>query len=242
MSVAALVVGAGRGERFRASLRGAPERALPKAFLPLGGRTLLVRAAAALAAAPEIDLVVPVVPAEALGALGELAPGLADVAKLAPAVAGGATRQDSVRAGLAALPRDVALVAVHDAARPLVDPADVGRVVAEAARTGAALLAAPIPDTVKRVREGRVVATPPRDECFAAQTPQVFRADWLREALAKAEADGVVATDDAALVERLGVEVRVVAASAPNPKITTAADLAWAEAWLARAAGGRGAR
>jgi 2-C-methyl-D-erythritol 4-phosphate cytidylyltransferase len=113
-----------------------------------------------------------------------------------------------------------------------VRAADVSRVVAEAERCGAAILAAPIPDTVKRVREGRIVGTPPRAECFAAQTPQVFRIEWLREALAKADADGVRGTDDAALVERLGVEVRVVPGPATNLKITTAADLALAEALL----------
>jgi 2-C-methyl-D-erythritol 4-phosphate cytidylyltransferase len=86
------------------------------------------------------------------------------------------------------------------------------------------------------------VETPPRSECFAAQTPQVFRLDWLREALAKAEAEGLRATDDAALVERLGVAVHVVEGPATNLKITTAADLALAEALLAAAAaGGEGA-
>jgi 2-C-methyl-D-erythritol 4-phosphate cytidylyltransferase len=232
MSVAALVVGAGRGERFRASLRGAPERELAKGWQLLGGRPLLVHAAAALAAVPEVGCVLPVVAAEALADLERLAPGLRELPKLLPAVVGGAERQDSVRAGLEALPGGVHLVAVHDAARPLVRAADVSRVVAEAERCGAAILAAPIPDTVKRVREGRIVGTPPRAECFAAQTPQVFRIEWLREALAKADADGVRGTDDAALVERLGVEVRVVPGPATNLKITTAADLALAEALL----------
>jgi 2-C-methyl-D-erythritol 4-phosphate cytidylyltransferase len=184
---------------------------------------------------------VPVVAAEILGELERLVPALRGVAKLAPAVAGGAARQDSVRAGLEALPASVHLVAVHDAARPLVRPVDVGRVIREAESCGAAILAAPIADTVKRVRGGRIVETPDRSECFAAQTPQVFRVDWLREALAKAEADGVRGTDDAALVERLGVAVRVVPASGPNPKITTAADLALAEALLRLEPGGAGA-
>jgi 2-C-methyl-D-erythritol 4-phosphate cytidylyltransferase len=232
MTVAALVVGAGRGQRYRASLRGAPERELAKALVPLAGRPLLLWAAAALAAVPEVERVVPVVPAALCGELVQLCPELGSVAKLAPAVAGGAERQDSVRAGLAALPEEVHLVAVHDAARPLVRVEDVARVIREAERSGAAILAAPLTDTLKRVRAGRVVETPPREECFAAQTPQVFRVDWLREALAKAEADGVHGTDDAALVERLGLPVRVVAGPATNLKITTAADLALAEALL----------
>lgn len=244
MTVAALIVGAGRGERYRASLPGAVERELPKALVALAGRPLLEHAARALAAAPEISLVIPVLSREVIPDLPRLAPGLAGVAKLGAPVAGGAERQDSVRAGLAALPAGTRLVAVHDAARPLVRPDDVRRVIAEAERCGAAILAAPIADTVKRVREGRIIETPPRAECYAAQTPQVFRVDWLREALAKAEADGVQGTDDAALVERLGIEVRVVVGSATNLKITTAADLAAAEALLraggAMAAGGHG--
>lgn len=239
MTVAALLVGAGRGERYRASLGGAPGRGpLPKALASLAGSPLLVRAAAALAGAAAVERVVPVVAPEILPDLARLAPGLAKLPKLAAAVAGGAERQDSVRAGLSALPASVHLVAVHDAARPLVRSADVDRVIREAETWGAAILAAPIPDTVKRVREGRVLETPPRSECWAAQTPQVFRVDWLREALAKADSDGVRGTDDAALVERLGITVRVVEGPPTNLKITTALDLTVAEALLAGAAEG----
>lgn len=237
MTVAALLVGAGRGERYRASLPAAPERELPKALLRLGGRPLIVRAAAALAAAPEVDLVVPVVSAALLPELAREAPELARLPKLAAAVAGGAERQDSVRAGLAALPAHVHLVAVHDAARPLVRPEDVSRVIRAAEETGAAILAARATDTWKRVRDGRIVDTLARAECFAAQTPQVFRVDWLREALAKADTEGVLATDDAALVERLGMAVHVVEGPAANLKITTAADLRLAEVLLAAATG-----
>ena len=233
MTVAALIVGAGRGERYRASLAGAPERELAKAFVSLAGRPLLEHAARALCAVAEISLVVPVLSPEAVGEMTELAPGLAGLAKLGAPVAGGAERQDSVRAGLAALPADVRLVAVHDAARPLVRPEDVARVIRAAEASGAAILAAPVPDTVKRVRDGRIVETPPRSELYAAQTPQVFRADWLREAIAKADAEGVRGTDDASLVERLGMPVTIVPGPATNLKITTAADLRLAEILLA---------
>lgn len=238
MSVAVLVVGAGRGERFRRSGAGADPGAA-KVFARLRGEPVLVHAVRAVAAAPSITRVVPVVAADALARLEALAPGLSGVAGLAPAVAGGAERQDSVAAGLAALPGDVTLVAVHDAARPLVRPEDVERVVQEAARSGAAILAVPIADTVKRVRGGHVVETPDRAECFAAQTPQVFRVEWLREALAKARAEGLRGTDDAALVERLGVRVAVVPGDPANRKITTLDDLAFAEAWLAGVGGER---
>jgi 2-C-methyl-D-erythritol 4-phosphate cytidylyltransferase len=207
---------------------------LPKAFIPLAGRCLLLRSLEALAASSEVDLVVPVVAREAMPRLAALESELRSIGKLRSAVAGGAERQDSVRCGLEALPAEVTHVAVHDAARPLVRPGDVTRVVRAARWCGAALLAVPVRDTIKRVEAGRVVATPPRSECYAAQTPQVFRIDWLRDALAKAEADGVRGTDDASLVERLGVAVEVVEGDPANLKITSAEDLALAEVWLRR--------
>lgn len=241
MTVAALVLGAGSGERLRESLRaGESERVegaaevLPKAFVPLAGRCLLLRSLEAVAASAEVDLVVPVVAREAMPRLAGLESELRQIPKLRPAVAGGEERQDSVGCGLEALPGEVTHVAVHDAARPLVRPGDVSRVVRAARSCGAALLAIPVRDTIKRVEAGRVVATPPRSECYAAQTPQVFRVDWLRDALAKAEAEGVRGTDDASLVERLGVAVEVVEGDPANLKITSAEDLALAEVWLRR--------
>jgi 2-C-methyl-D-erythritol 4-phosphate cytidylyltransferase len=234
MSVAALVLGAGRGERLGTHA--------PKAFVPLLGRPILLHALDALAACPELDRLLPVVPAEELATLARWRAELEAIPRLAAAVAGGAERQDSVRAGLRALPAEVAWVAVHDAARPLVRPADVARVVAVAREHGAALLAVRVRDTLKRVRGGRVVETPPRDECWAAQTPQVFRRDWLEEALAKAEADGFLGTDDAQLVERLGLPVRVVEGDPLNLKITFPEDLALAEATLRERRGPGGER
>lgn len=224
MSVAGLVLAAGRGERLG--------RGVPKGFVTLGGRPLLVHAIEALAASPAIDRVVPVLPSAADERFAELRAGLRAGGKLADPVTGGAERVDSVRAGLEALPAGVAWVAVHDAARPLVRPEAVSRVVAEARAYGAAILAVPMRDTVKRVRDGRIAETPERAECWAAQTPQVFAVELLREALAKAAADGVVGTDDAQLVERLGVAVRVVEGDPSNLKVTHPADLLAAEAWL----------
>jgi 2-C-methyl-D-erythritol 4-phosphate cytidylyltransferase len=188
---------------------------------------------AALAAVPEIDRVVPVVSRAELARFRALDLRALPAAKLAPAVCGGAERQDSVRAGLAALAADVELVAVHDAARPLVRPAAVSRAIALARESGAAILAVPVRDTIKRVAGDRVLETPERSALVAAQTPQVFRTALLREALAKAEAEGFLGTDDAQLVERLGVAVRIAAGDPENLKITHPADLRAAEAWLA---------
>jgi 2-C-methyl-D-erythritol 4-phosphate cytidylyltransferase len=185
-----------------------------------------------------VDAIVPVLPAEWLARAGAWAVGESALRTLCPAIAGGAERQDSMRAGLARLPPEVEIVAVHDAARALVRPADVARVVAAAERSGAALLATPVRDTIKQARAGRVVATQPRADLWAAQTPQVFRAALLREALAKADADGFRATDDAQLVERLGVPVEIVEGDPGNLKLTWPADFAWAEAALRAREGG----
>jgi 2-C-methyl-D-erythritol 4-phosphate cytidylyltransferase len=217
MRVAALLVGAGRGERLA--------HEAPKAFVPLAGRPLLAHALDTLLRVPEIERVVPVVPADWRARLPAQLGTLAGHPKLAPAVAGGATRQDSVRAGLESLPPGFELVAVHDAARPLLRIEDASRVVRAAAASGAAILAVPVADTVKRVRQGEIVETPPRSELYAAQTPQVFRCDWLREALAKAGAEGRQGTDCAELVERLGVRVQVIEGDPGNLKVTRAADL-----------------
>lgn len=232
MRVAAVLVAAGRGERFG--------HALPKAFAPLAGRPLLLRAAEALSAAPEVDCVVPVVPASALEGFDAFLAKFGAPLGLAPAVAGGAERQDSVRAGVDALPPEFDWVAVHDAARALVRPEAVSRVVAAAARSGAAILGAPVRDTLKRVSEGRIVETPDRSAFWAAQTPQVFRVELLREALAKAEAAGYQGTDDAALVERLGVPVHVVEGDPDNLKLTHPEDLAMAERILVARGEARG--
>ncbi len=238
MTVVALVLGAGSGERFRESQRSGaavlrrPAAVTPKAFVALDGRSLLARSISALLTSGEIDHVVPVLARGDLGAWPGVARELVGDERVAAPVAGGAERQDSVRCGLAALDAEVGWVAVHDAARPLVRPGDVARVVREARRHGAAILAVPVGDTIQRVREGRIVETPPRRECFAAQTPQVFRVDWLRAALEKALADGFQATDDAELVRRLGVAVRVVEGDPRNLKITRRADLEAARTYL----------
>jgi 2-C-methyl-D-erythritol 4-phosphate cytidylyltransferase len=224
MRVAALVLGAGRGERLG--------QAAPKAFVALAGRPLIAWSLETLLRCPAIDRVVPVVPADQCESLrAELGP-WARSEKLAAPVPGGVERQDSVRAGLEALPPEVELVAVHDAARPLLRDDAVARVVAAARVSGAALLATRVADTIKRVREGVVVDTPSRSECWAAQTPQVFRRDWLADGLARAAASGRQVTDCAQLVEALGVQVQVVEGDPDNLKVTHPGDLVTAERWL----------
>lgn len=224
MRVAALILAAGRGERLGSTL--------PKAFAPVAGVPILVHALRALAACAEIEWLLPVLPAAELARYEALLPELQGLRGLLPPLAGGAERQDSAAAGLAALPREAELVAVHDAARPLVRPEALRRVIAAAVQSGAALLAVPVRDTLKRARGERALETVDRAGLWAAQTPQVFRVELLREALAKARAEGFVGSDDSQLVERLGLPVTLVPGDADNWKITLPEDLARAEALL----------
>lgn len=225
-SVAALVLGAGRGERLG--------YALPKAFVPIAGRTLIEHSIRALCGSGAIDQIVPVLPPGEFARWNDL--GLESIEQLSEPVEGGAERQDSMRAGLGRLPEEVEFVAVHDAARCLVAAEDIQSVVSAARQTGAAILGERVRDTIKRVVDGVIVETPARDECWAAQTPQVIRKDWLIEGIAAAGRAGKMGTDDAQLVEWLGHSVRIVEARFPNPKITRPEDLVLAEAILAKRA------
>jgi 2-C-methyl-D-erythritol 4-phosphate cytidylyltransferase len=146
-------------------------------------------------------------------------------------VDGGAERFESVANALARIPDDVDLVAVHDAVRPLGTPGLIDAVFAVAAEHGAALLAVPVADTLKQVDAGtnRVTATTPRTGLWQAQTPQVFRRDWLLDAYARRAAAPPPVTDDAQLVEAAGYPVVVVPGATTNFKITTKDDLALAE-------------
>ncbi|MFV0442741.1 MAG: 2-C-methyl-D-erythritol 4-phosphate cytidylyltransferase [Planctomycetaceae bacterium] len=145
-------------------------------------------------------------------------------------VGGGAERADTVQAGLAKVCAEAEYVAVHDAARPLIDKESIDAVFAAAERNGAALLATPISSTIKRVAHNEIVETVDRNNLWAAQTPQVFDRRLLAEAFAKR--DGFLATDEAQLVERLGQPVAIVPGSPLNLKITTQDDLRMAAALL----------
>ncbi len=160
--------------------------------------------------------------------------------KVRAVVAGGQERQESVARGLAAVPATAALILVHDGVRPCITPELVRRVVEAARAHGAAVAALPVAETVKRGAEGWVKETIPRDGLWAIQTPQGFRAELLREAHRRAAADRIVGTDEAALVERLGAPVRLVAGLPGNLKITRPEDLPLARRALgARGHGGR---
>ena len=160
------------------------------------------------------------------------AAGLGAAVKITP---GGIERQDSVRIALGLTSAESELVIVHDAARPLATPAIFEACIAAAARAGGAIAAIPVADTLKRIADSdrTIAATVARTGLWQAQTPQAFRRDLLLAAHRRAVSEGIVATDDADLVERTGVRVEVVEGSTANIKVTTPSDLAIVEAIIA---------
>ncbi len=154
------------------------------------------------------------------------------IKKVSAVVVGGATRRDSVRAGITAASR-ADIIAVHDGARPLVSPEKINLAVREAALSGAAALGVTPKDTVKTVDEnGFVLSTPPRSSLVLIQTPQVFRADIIKQAHRAAAESGFIGTDDCSLVERTGVPIKIIEGDYSNIKVTTPDDLPAAEALL----------
>jgi len=221
VTATAILLCAGRGERLGAGV--------DKALVPLAGRPLFTWSLEALERCPAIDGIVVVGPVrrlkELLSASG-IGPG-----KIVAWSDGGRARQHSVGRGLHVLPETAQLVAIHDCARALVRAELVARVVADATQHGAAIAALPLGDTLKRGALETIETTVPRVGLWCAQTPQVFRREWITAAHAASTA---TATDDSALVEALGHRVHLTEGEPLNFKITTPQDLELAEAWLTR--------
>ena len=220
MTTWAVLVAAGRGDRLGAGR--------PKAFVRLGELPLLAESLRRLDDCDQVDGVVVVAPAEWEQPAILLAEELG-VSKVAACVAGGETRSESVRLGVAEVPDEAAVIVVHDAARPML-PGDMIPRLLEALGQGwdGAVPGLPVTDTVKRVQEGAVAETLVRDELVAVQTPQAFVASVLRAAVA---GEG---SDCASLVEARGGRVAVVAGDERLLKVTTQADLERVAAWLAQ--------
>lgn len=215
----AIVLAAGSGERLGSST--------PKAFVGLGGRPMLARAVASVFACPAIDAVVVAAPQGS----EDLAHAVLEPFGTHAVVSGGETRQASVRAALAAVPADVRVIVCHDAARPLATPVLFSAVIAalDDGEVDGAVPVIRVADTVKRVHGGLIVGTEHREDLALAQTPQAFRAVALRDAHARAAAEAVAFTDDAAALEWAGYRLATVVGEASNFKITDAEDLARAE-------------
>jgi 2-C-methyl-D-erythritol 4-phosphate cytidylyltransferase / 2-C-methyl-D-erythritol 2,4-cyclodiphosphate synthase len=215
MRIAAILVAAGSGSRFGADT--------PKQFLTIGAKPVIRHAAEALVA--HVSLLQPVGDAEPIVAA------LQGLIGCLPVVAGGATRQDSVRAGLEALvPHAPDIVLVHDAARPVIPEATIPALLAALQQSAGAIPGVPVADTLKRVVRGVITGTVPRTGLFRAQTPQAFRFQTLLDAH-RSGCTG--ATDDAALLEAAGEAVEVVAGSDDNIKLTYPEDLARLERIMA---------
>ena len=219
---AAVIVAAGNATRMQG---------IDKMLTGLAGVPVVLRSARALAACEEIDSLVIVTREDLMQQIAALC---ADLKKLKAVVPGGASRTESVLAGLNALPPEAELAAIHDGARPLVTAQVVRAAVQTAAEYGAAAPAVPVHDTIKQAENGEVTATPDRSRLFAVQTPQVFDAAMLKNALHRALDADLSLTDDCSAAEAMGVTVHLTPGSEENLKITTPVDLALAEAILKR--------
>lgn len=222
--ITAIIPAAGQGRRMQIGKN--------KAFLSLLGQPLLVRSILALSGCSEIEYIVVVV---AESEVEEATAILNQVQGIKPweVIVGGNERQYSIANALKAVPKESTIILVHDAARPLIDSKTVSLLIAEVRKYKAAGVAVPVKDTIKVIDEdGFAVNTPRRDTLWSIQTPQGFDADLIREAYKRAEADNFCGTDDASLVERLGVRVKMVQGSYQNIKVTTPEDILIAEAFL----------
>ena len=212
----------------------------PKQFLELAGIPILIHSLRAFAAVPHVESMYVAVRKTEIERLQSQIDEYGFTGRV-KVVEGGDTRQESVASALAVLDcADEDIVLVHDAVRPLIDPATIGRVVEAVEQQGAAILALPAVDTIKQVERtahGAIItATIPREYIVQAQTPQGFRCGLLKRAFGEAATDGFCGTDEASLVERAGGKVAVVAGSPTNLKITLPGDLELAEFYFKRAA------
>ena len=216
----AIIVAAGRGSRA-GGVRA-------KQFREISGIPIIIHTLARFERSETIAESLVVLPSGTLEEFAALARAHG-LRKPARAVEGGETRAESVLRGLDAIGGREGVVAVHDGVRPFVTPEEIDCTVREAERHGAAVLAAPAVDTIKEAEAGRVLRTLPRQRLWHAQTPQCFRRELLARAYGQPGALSSDVTDDSVLVERLGVEVRIVEGSPDNIKITTPQDFALAE-------------
>lgn len=210
--VAAIIVAAGRGRRLGG---------IKKQFLHLKGKTVLQRSIEAFSPVDDVTEIVVVVPPEDIEWVKEQS-----YPKITEVVAGGNTREESVQLGMKAVSDKAKYIAVHDAARPLISPEDINRVIMDAKRCGAALLGLPLKDTVKKVENGYVLSTLPRETLFTVQTPQVFSRELFEKAINQKIENQ---TDDSQWIEALGERVYITLGSERNIKITTEQDLQLAE-------------
>jgi len=226
MKVTAVIVAAGEGLRIGGNL--------PKPYLPLVGRAMLLRTLDRVFGTQNIEKVVLVIAESELSRCEEMLQSDSALGQRPWVLqSGGATRQQSVKAGLEEIDDDTDIVVIHDGARPFVSPALIERCIESADRNGAGVAGLPVRDTIKIVSDDyRVLSTPDRKALWEIQTPQAFRRELIVEAHDRAVREGFTATDDAMLVERMGKPVWVIDGEKTNLKITLPEDLWLAEAMI----------
>jgi|ERR1051326_4861843 2-C-methyl-D-erythritol 4-phosphate cytidylyltransferase len=229
MKVGAIIAAAGFGRRMKTDR--------PKQLLALNGTPILVHTIRKFDASSLIDYIIVTAPREAVDEVRDMVKS-AGFKKSVQVIEGGERRQDSVAMGLNQLQPGTDIVAVHDGVRPFVSTEDVETVVRQAERSGAAILAVPIVDTVKHAEREFVESTLTREHLVLAQTPQVFRTEILKQAFEHAAKDEYYGTDESSLVERMGHPVAIVRGSERNIKITRPSDLVLARAFLAEETSG----
>lgn len=222
MTAAAVIVAAGRGERFGSS---------NKVLAPLLGRPVLEHALLAFDQAESISEIVIVAGQHTELAIGHIV-SAGNWIKPIRVVLGGESRQASTANGVDAVSPTAEVILVHDGARPLIQPQQIEACIAATREYGGAIVAAPVTDTIKRVRDHQIEETIDRSQLWAAQTPQGFRADLLRQMMVNASRLTTLATDEASLAELSGIPVRIVPGDSTNIKITHPTDIVVAEALL----------
>ena len=223
MKVTVIIAAAGAGRRMKADR--------PKQLLVLNDTPILVYTIRKFDRCRLVDRIVIAAPRESVDEVRKLV-SAAGFSKAISVVQGGARRQDSVATAMQHMDPDTTVVAVHDAVRPFVSVEEIEAVIHEAEKSGAALLAIPIVDTVKQIRKDRIESTLTRENLVLAQTPQVFRVEVLREAFERAKKDEYYGTDESSLVERMDHPVAIIRGSERNIKITRPDDLALARFYL----------
>ena len=220
----AVIVAAGKGTRMGANV--------DKLWLEVAGRPVVAHTWQRFNDAPCVDEIILVVRDGMQPHFTELAARF-KFEKPFRLVAGGAERQDSVWNGLAALSPETEIVAIQDAARPCTSAELIAATIAAARETGAAVAAQPVADTIKETADGQIISrTVDRSKLWSVQTPQTFRVEVIRRAIASAREKGLVLTDDTAACELIGQPVRLVKGASPNPKVTVPADLPFIESLL----------
>jgi 2-C-methyl-D-erythritol 4-phosphate cytidylyltransferase len=214
MEVAVIIPAAGQGTRLGGHR---------KQFRLLGSRSVLVQTILVFERHPLVDHIIVATPGEAVAPLDEELRSVG-ITKLRRVIPGGTSRQESVRAALFTVPESVDVVLIHDAVRPFVRMSSVAGVIDAVRQHGAASLAIPASDTLRRVTDGCFAETIDRNGVYRVQTPQGFRRDWVMKAHARAVDEGMEGTDDVGLVQWAGHPVHLVEGDADNVKITTPSD------------------